>query len=375
MRDFRMGGGEKLTLSMLNRIDKTRFEALIVVLDESGPLRASIPSDIVVKTLQGKQGNAFQFPFRVLRYSALFAKIIDFEKPHTVVTDNWFAGILGCSVAGVIHKNGGKLIVEFHLPVNVFVKASTFKNIFATFKKLITSYLFRKADRVVAISKLMAKEIGSHLGIAADRIELIYNGIDIRRIEDASREVTFAYTQSPYIISIGRLEPEKGHTDLIRAYANIASKIPHSLVIVGEGSLREYLSDLAQCLSLKDRVIFTGNLENPFGMLKHAGFLVLPSRWEAFPTVLLEALALKVPVIATASDGPVEILDNGQYGLLVPPGDITALSAAILEVASQPGKRDHYRSKSRLRAERYSLDRMVGEYEKLFSTLSESQVQ
>jgi len=152
-----------------------------------------------------------------------------------------------------------------------------------------------------------------------------------------------------WLMSLGRLAPQKGFDILIKSFAAVASK--HSkwrLVIYGEGPHRAALERLRSESGCADRIMLPGLTKDPAEALSKAGLFVLPSRFEGYPNALLEALAQGLPVLATSCPGgTVEILDNGVHGMLVPPDDFEAMTTALDAMLSAPDLRDAYAWKAR----------------------------
>jgi glycosyltransferase involved in cell wall biosynthesis len=135
------------------------------------------------------------------------------------------------------------------------------------------------------------------------------------------------------ILAVGRFEPVKDFATLIRAFAVYRENHSARLMILGEGRLRPELEQLVQELGLGRDVCLPGFFSNPYAMMKRAAAVVISSRLESLSVVLIEAMALGVPVISTDCDfGPREILAGGKYGRLTPVGDVASLAEALKQV-------------------------------------------
>ncbi len=151
------------------------------------------------------------------------------------------------------------------------------------------------------------------------------------------------------IISVGRLAHQKGFDILIRSFAGLAAKHPDwRLVIYGEGPERAALEQLRAESGLAGRIALPGTTKDIEAAFYEASLFVLPSRFEGYPNALLEALASGLPVIATACPGATaEILGEDFHGVLVPPEDVAAMTAALDAMMSEPERRDAYASRAR----------------------------
>jgi len=139
-----------------------------------------------------------------------------------------------------------------------------------------------------------------------------------------------------------------------------------NLLILGEGPDRSALEAQARTLGIADRVFLPGFVANPYPYFKHARMFVLSSRYEGLAMVLLEALALAAPVLAMdCPSGPRELLENGRFGVLVPPGSATALATAIRELASSPEQEARLRSVGPIRAARHDASRVSARFEQV----------
>ena len=163
----------------------------------------------------------------------------------------------------------------------------------------------------------------------------------------------------PVVLSVGRLSQEKDYATLLRAFAEVVRSRPARLVILGEGSERENLLELASRLGVSQRVALPGFDINPFAYMSKAGVFVLSSRYEGFPNTLAQAMACGVPVVSTdCRSGPREILEDGKWGPLVPVGDWRGMANAIVETLDDPLPAERLIS----RASVYSVEASVNRY-------------
>lgn len=194
---------------------------------------------------------------------------------------------------------------------------------------------YRWADCVVGVSQGVVDDLVQVIGVPQDLVRVIYNpGVTpaLRRsVRGSLNHPWFASGEPPVVLAVGRLTKQKDFSTLIRAFARVRRARATRLIILGEGPEREQLEALIGELKLAADVELPGFVENPFVYMKRAGVFVLSSLWEGLPTVLMEALYCGAPIVATdCPSGPREMLKGGESGRLVPVGDPTALSEAML---------------------------------------------
>ncbi len=226
--------------------------------------------------------------------------------------------------------------------------------------------LFDRAAGIVALSEGVARAAGTQLSIPPERIRVIPNPIDLADVRSrAGLEPPIPLpTDRPVILSVGRLSPEKNHAGLLRAFGSVRERRDAALVIVGEGRLEGELRSLAASLGVEEAVTFAGWQPNPFAFMARATVFVLPSLYEGFGNVLVEAMASGTPVIATNCPfGPADVLQEGRAGLLVPVHDDAAMARAIEDVLDRPELRERLRSAGLRRADDFALAKLGRAYE------------
>jgi glycosyltransferase involved in cell wall biosynthesis len=242
--------------------------------------------------------------------------------------------------------------------------------------------LYRLSDRILVPSEASKRIVMEMERIPAHHLSVLYNGVDISHFTPESvsgcevRRELGLRCEELVIGTVGRLSPEKGGVDvLIRAVERLRRTHPRArLLLVGDGPLRPDLEKVAD--ELGSNVIFTGTRTDVARLLSAMDIFVLPSLKEAMPIALLEAMAMRLPVVATSVGGVPEIVEDGESGLLVPPGDEQALHAALQRLAADPALMSTLASagQAHVRAN-FTLDSMIARVEQLYASLTESKVQ
>jgi glycosyltransferase involved in cell wall biosynthesis len=204
----------------------------------------------------------------------------------------------------------------------------------------LAKWFYPWADAVTAVSQGVADDLSLTTRLSPSRIQVIYNPIVTPALQKKSATLLedpwFRTGEPPVVLGVGRLTAQKAFNVLIEAFAQVRKSQPARLVILGEGEERPILEALIKQLGLEQAVKLPGFVANPYPYMAHAALFVLSSRWEGLPTVLVEAMSLRTPVVATdCPSGPQEILKNGQYGQLVPVDDPGALALAIQNSLAQ----------------------------------------
>jgi glycosyltransferase involved in cell wall biosynthesis len=212
----------------------------------------------------------------------------------------------------------------------------------ATVRALNDKSFYMLAGRVIAVSHAVRGYLVAQ-GMRADRIDVVYNGIDPGRYRlaltrEAARDRLGLGREAIVFAVVGHFSTRKGHAVFLDAAARIADcSTAHLYLFAGEGQERQHLERQAKRLALAERVIFTGFLADILPVYAAADVVVLPSiAGEGLPRALLEAGFLGRPVIGTRLSGTPEFVEDGLTGLIVPPGDVPALADAMLRLGQDP---------------------------------------
>lgn len=227
--------------------------------------------------------------------------------------------------------------------------------------RALNSWSQRFAGVVVANSRAVADDVARVEKLPLANVRVIYNGVDIpKTVAEVSR-------QPPVGMMVANLRSYKGHEDVIQALASLND--PPRVRMIGEGDERSRLEGLIDRFNLQEVCSLEGERPDAGNLFAEAQFAVLASHTEGLPNALLEAMAAGLPVVATRVGGIPELVEDGVTGILVPPGDPSALATALALVANDPGLRTHMGIAARRRAEDFSYQTCRDEHLELFHDL------
>ena len=231
-------------------------------------------------------------------------------------------------------------------------------------------------DRVIAVSGAV-KESLSASGISEEKIAIVYNAISLDRFEPSwidrsSVRAELGIAEDDIVVgTVGKLHSGKGVYTLLDAAGRIYHDFPSlRLLFVGDGPEKEGIIRQAGLLGIADRIVMTGVRQDVERMYSAMNIFALPSHNEGMPTVLIEAMAMNIPVIATPVGGVHEIISGGENGLLVPPGDETMLAGSIVRLLTEREFASRIAAKGRQTVKSAFSDGTLAErFEEIFLTL------
>ncbi|PYQ02060.1 MAG: glycosyl transferase [Acidobacteria bacterium] len=279
-----------------------------------------------------------------------------------IVVGEELEGNLVALAAGALLAGSRRVVAEVHSASLMFAETAVAPGLLRMARRL-----YPRANGIVAVSETLRDDLARFFGLDADRITAVYNPTPLDRIRRLAREAAPVAEQiGPFIVGCGRLVSYKCFPDLVRAFALARSRAPLKLVILGEGPERPLLARVAVESGVANDVLLPGFVTNPYPYFARAQAFVLPSRSEGQSLVLVEAMACGVPVIATRSGGPEDVLGHGSYGLLCRVGDVQELAAAIGRVLESPAERHRLVTAAARRVEDFADDRILPRLEALY---------
>lgn len=199
--------------------------------------------------------------------------------------------------------------------------------------RAVESSVAKSASVVIVPSEYLKGVVGTW-GVRSDRLRVVYNAIELGAVPGLEAKLA-----PGTIVSVGRLVPWKGFMGLIDALKIVRERVPEALlVIIGDGPERRRLEAYAREAGLSDAVTFMGAKSHPetLALMREATVLALNSTYEGLSHLLIEALMLELPIVATKVGGNVELITDGDNGLLVPPDETEQLAGALLRVVGDP---------------------------------------
>jgi glycosyltransferase involved in cell wall biosynthesis len=225
-----------------------------------------------------------------------------------------------------------------------------------------------RADRVITTSEYCRRKIVEHYNVPAERIGIVPEGIDLGVWEkergkwDDTLPIQNPKSKIQNILCVARQYPRKHIGNLIRAFALVHAWMPHVWVrIVGDGPEHSKLIALAEQLQIGDNITFTGSISDEAVKHEytHCDVFCLPSVQEGFGIVFLEAMAAGKPIVSTTAAAIGEVVQHGETGVLVPPGDVHALAGALLFLLGNNKIRTQYGLNGRVRVQQYDWQRVA----------------
>ncbi len=355
-----LGGGQKNLLSLAENLDKERFDISV----------CSNPKGHLVDEALKK--NIPHFPVSMSKRFSL--------KPVNDIED-----LLKRNRFDIIHTHGGVAGFYGRWAAQKFPKLAVvhtlhgihylyYRNVFLKYFYIYIERIFSKfTDAVIFVSQADKKKASQFKLASREKIRLIQNGIDFSWFESRGQKKNKGdkHQKGPVVGTVARLHRQKNISLLIRAGLRVKKEVPGlRILVVGDGPLRSHLEKMNKKMGTDDTIYFLGERQDVADIMSVFDVFVLPSLWEGLPYVLLEAAALKKPVIGTDVDGIREIIKNKETGLLVSPHKPGELADAMMKLLNKRETAERYGAAFyRDMREKYSISRMVNKVQDLYREL------
>jgi len=361
-----IGGGERVVSELsLNLADDVKINIVLFKNQTFYPYKGKLIS------LNIPLSNSFLFKIYYFLISlSRFKKVIKRENPDYVISFSKPANIINvlCNKKAILR-------------IDSFM-TSACKGFKGRIYKILIKLLFNKSKMIISVSKKAANDLVKNFGIEKEKIKVIYNSIDIEKIQRLAKEPLEPEFQKifngPVIINTGRISKEKNLALLVKTFKQVKKRVREvKLLILGQGSLEQDLRRLIKQLGLESDVYLLKWQKNPFKFLAKAKAFVLPSLREGLPYGILEAMACNLPIISVdCKSGPREILapntdinqeakdiEYADYGILCPIKDENKLAEAIIEMLTNKELSSNLIRASKQRAKDFDIKKVIKQWE------------
>lgn len=340
MRSLGSGGAERVIANLARGFAERGFKVDLVLSKAEGVYLDQIPATVRVIDLESEKLNS---PVKRLRLPTSFqsttsllplVKYLQQERPAVLLAATHYTNEIAI-LAKRLARIPTRIIVSEHTTLSL--ECQRVEQVSARLIPFTARMLYPLADGIVAVSHGVASDLAGLAGVSPKRIQVIYNPVVMPELPQRAQEpIPHPWLQPgepPVILGIGRFVEQKDFPTLIRAFAQVRQQRPARLMLLGGGRGRSQLQALVTETGLASEVVLLDFVKNPYAYMARAAVFALSSSWEGLPTVVIEAMAVGLPIVSTnCPSGPAEILDHGRYGNLVPVGDSSAMAKAILAV-------------------------------------------
>lgn len=346
------GGAEKVAITMSNEFARSGLRVDLIVMKSGGELEPLVSKEVRIFRLETNRGRSSLLS--LLRY-------IRQNRPEAVLSFLTVPNSLLGLTKIVLRSRSPRLVgSERSYMTDVNIRGDR-KILTYLCYKIATRIGYRMLDVNIALTEGICDRMVAQRLAKQSKIVVLPNPIDLKHISPRENATTKSIDKIE-LLAVGRLDDLKDYPTMFRAIQILNEKHDVSLAILGEGDKRQELEMLIDALKLSDNIKLYGNVANTSSWFSQADLLILSSKMEGFPNVIVEALAHGVPTVSTdCPTGPREILQGTKYGELVPVGDFRALANAVPTLLNRQLKSDFLRK----RAEDFDSQKICKSYEKL----------
>ena len=352
-----MGGEERVLLNVLKNLVELNYDVDLLITwnhGENNLFENEIPEKVNYKFLFDNYNGKNKLIKEIYR---IRAKTTYLKKVEKIIKENKYDVIIDYSSNLLKYNN-----FDIKVPVFAWIHFSlTFGEKLSADKIEKYRKQYKKYDKILAICDTMRDEFVEILGMDKNKVELVYNPIDLEAIRKKAENIDKKYEnylKQDYFLQVSRLTEQKQPEHLVDIYYKLKQcGIKEKLYFIGNGEKVELIKQKIKEYKLQNDVILLGQIENPYPFFKNAKLFLHTAKYEGLPTVLLESLALGTPVVAyDCPTGPKDILGkNSEYGKLIPLNDKDVFVEKVCELMNDDEKYKNYRKISLVRADDFSM--------------------
>ena len=352
-----MGGEERVLLSVLKNLVELNYDVDLLITwnhGENNLFENEIPEKVNYKFLFDNYNGKNKLIKEIYR---IRAKATYLKKVEKIIKEKKYDVVIDYSSNLLKYNN-----FDIKMPVFAWIHFSlTFGEKLSADKIEKYKKQYKKYDKILAICDTMRDEFVEILGMEKNKVELVYNPIDLEAIRKKAENIDKKYEnylKQDYFLQVSRLTEQKQPEHLVDIYYKLKQRgIKEKLYFIGNGEKVELIKQKIKEYKLQNDVILLGQIENPYPFFKNAKLFVHTGKYEGLPTVLLESLALGTPVVAyDCPTGPKDILGkNSEYGKLIPLNDKDVFVEKVCELMNDDEKYKNYRKISLVRADDFSM--------------------
>lgn len=353
-----MGGEERVLLNVLKNLVELSYDVDLLITwnhRENNLFENEIPEKVNYKFLFDNYNGKNKLIKEIYR---IRAKATYLKKVEKIIKENKYDVIIDYSSNLLKYNN-----FDIKVPVFAWIHFSlTFGEKLSADKIEKYRKQYKKYDKILAICDTMRDEFVEILGMDKNKVELVYNPIDLEAIRKKAENIDKKYEnylKQDYFLQVSRLTEQKQPEHLVDIYYKLKQRgIKEKLYFIGNGEKVELIKQKIKEYKLEDDVILLGQIENPYPFFKNAKLFVHTAKYEGLPTVLLESLVFGTPVVAyDCPTGPKDILGkNSEYGELIPLNDKDTFVKKVDELVNNSEKYENYKKMSLIRASDFSME-------------------
>lgn len=370
------GGAEKVLVTLINNIDKKKFNVTLCTIVDTGVHKKNLSSDIKyipilkLKPFLGSQylGKIFYRIMYNIIYKLLPLRLVyKFYVPKGNDVEIAFVEGFCTKLLSYSTNKIAKKLAWVHIDL---VQNHWIKKIYKNKKAEYRSY--KKYDRVIGVSANVIKSVKTLYDL--DHVSVIHNPINSEIIlKQGIKDCQISTSYRIRLVSVGRLVEQKGYDRLLRIFNRLVTEdFDIELLLLGEGEEKKKLQEYIELNKLNDRVLMPGFVENPYAEMAKCDLFVCSSRSEGYSTAVTEALILGLPIVTTACSGMDELLMDGKYGIITENNE-DALYVAIKDLLSSKEKLLYYKQKAHERSKDFNLRTLMYPIETLLERNNEKE--